>query len=195
MIIKKVEFIKSAAKLNQLPPEPVPHIAFAGRSNVGKSSMLNTLFQRKKLVKVSSTPGKTQLLNFFMVNDASYFVDLPGYGFAKVPIAIKDAWQKLIEDYLHHCDLLRGVFVLIDGRHDPQKSDIQLIEWLSYNEMPIVVVATKADKLSRNQLNKQMAQTKKILSAHGVRNVLPFSSVTGSGKEEVLETITILLNI
>lgn len=189
MKIKSATFVKSAAKLNQIPKDDLPHIAFAGRSNVGKSSLMNTLFNRKKLVMVSSTPGKTRLLNFFLVNEKMYFVDLPGYGFAKVPKNMQDEWQRLIENYFLNVAQLRCVVVLTDIRHDIQAADIMLIEWLAMNEIDIIVVGTKADKLSNNKLNSQLAKNRKRLGDIGVTAMLPFSAVSGTGKVELLNAI------
>ncbi len=189
MKIKSATFVKSAARLDQVPKDDLPHIAFAGRSNVGKSSLMNTLLNRKNLVMVSSTPGKTRLLNFFLVNEKIYFVDLPGYGFAKVPKSMQDEWQRLVENYLTRVETLRCVVVLTDLRHDIQPMDIQLIEWLAMNEIDIIVVGTKADKLSNNKLNSQLAKNRKRLAEIGVTLILPFSAVTGKGKVELLNAI------
>ena len=142
---------------------------------------------------VSSTPGKTRLLNFFLVNERYYFVDLPGYGYAKVPKSMQDDWQRLIENYFTKIDQLRCVVVLTDMRHDIQKLDMQLIEWLALNEIDIVVVGTKADKLSNNKLKAQLARNRKQLAQIGVSVLLPFSSVTGKGKTELLNTISAFL--
>ncbi len=193
MRIKTVEFIKSAAKANQAPQDQRPHIAFAGRSNVGKSSLLNTLFNRKRMALVSSTPGKTQLLNFFLVNDKIYFVDLPGYGFAKVPKKVKAEWGRLIETYLIENENLKCVVVLTDIRHDVQKTDRQLIEWLAQNDIPFIVVGTKADKLPKSKLNMQLARNRKALADSGVEQIILFSTVTKIGKAELLTEIEKLL--
>ena len=189
MKIKSVEFIKSAAKLDQLPKDNWPHIAFAGRSNVGKSSLLNTLFNRKKMVMVSSTPGKTRLLNFFLVNENTYFVDLPGYGFAKVPKQMREDWGRLIENYLLNVENLKCVVVLTDIRHDVQKADQQLVEWLAQNGIPYLIVATKTDKLTKNKLNTQLARNRKTFSQGKDEKIMPFSAVTKAGKVELLNEI------
>ena len=155
---------------------------------------MNTLFNRKKLVQVSSTPGKTQLLNFFLVNDQHYFVDLPGYGFAKVPLGVKDNWRRLIEGYFLKIEQLKCVIVLTDLRHEIQKSDLQLIDWLATNEIDLFVVGTKADKLSNNKLSAQLSKNNNILAAIGVSAILPFSAVTGKGKTELLNKLDLFLS-
>ncbi|MBN1560164.1 YihA family ribosome biogenesis GTP-binding protein [candidate division KSB1 bacterium] len=189
MKITSVNFVKSAAKLSQIPTDDRAQIAFAGRSNVGKSSLMNALFNRKKLVLVSATPGKTRLLNFFLVNDRHYFVDLPGYGYAKVPKKMQENWQRLVEGYFLNTEQLRCVVVLIDIRHDLQKSDLQLLQWLAAHEMDTVVVGTKADKLSGQKLTVQLARNREKLAEIGIATLVPFSAITGAGKIELLKVL------
>ena len=150
IVLRKVEFVKSATHPRHYPPAEMREIAFAGRSNVGKSSLINGLLQRKNLVKVSNTPGRTQLLNFFQVNDELSIVDLPGYGFAKVPHEVKDKWGKMIENYLKTRETLCAVIVLMDLRRGIQEDDIQLIEALPFFQIQPILVFTKADKYKRN---------------------------------------------
>ncbi|HPG40748.1 MAG TPA: ribosome biogenesis GTP-binding protein YihA/YsxC [bacterium] len=194
MKILSAEFIKSIADLKQLPHDRVPQIAFAGRSNVGKSSLLNSLLNRKKLVQVSSTPGKTRLINFFLINQKFYFVDLPGYGYARVARNISQAWQKLIENYFLQSPDLRGVIVLIDLRHDIMQADLELIDWLTFNQLPVIVVGTKADKLSGNQKNTRVQTNQDLLKTLGIQIFIPYSSITGLGKEPLWTAISELLS-
>ena len=151
MKILSAEFVVSAAAPEQFPPDNKPQIAFAGRSNVGKSSIINTLLHRKKLVKTSVTPGKTQLSNFFVINEWFYLVDLPGYGFARVPRAVIDTWAPMIEGYLKGSPGLRAVVVLLDARREPDERDMRLIDWLQQYNIPAIYVLTKADKLNRRE--------------------------------------------
>ena len=171
-IIKNVEFVKSIVDLTQKPSEKQPEIAFAGRSNVGKSSLLNAIFNRKRLVKTSSTPGKTQLINYFDVNETYYFVDLPGYGYAKISKKVSAKWQKMLEDYFLNSKDLRLVCLMIDSRHDLMKADEQMADWLNYNSIPYLIILTKTDKLSRNKLNQQ---TKIFTGKFPDHHVIPFS--------------------
>ncbi len=150
-----VEFEKSITKLSDKPHDKLPEIAFVGRSNVGKSSLMNALFNRKNLVKTSSTPGKTQLINYFMVNNEVHFVDLPGYGYAKIPKKIYAKWQEMLESYISKSEELRLVCFLIDSRHNLMDSDQQMAEWLLYIGTPFVIALTKTDKLSKNKLTQQ----------------------------------------
>ena len=155
MKITSAELVISAAAPKQFPPTKVPEVAFAGRSNVGKSTLINSLLNRKNLVKTSSTPGKTQLINFFRINQSFHCVDLPGYGFAKVPAPLRRSWQALTEVYLSRREPLRGVVLIIDSRQGPTAGDVQLKQWLDASQRPVLVVVNKVDKLKRNDLAKQ----------------------------------------
>ncbi len=154
MKILSAEFVISAATPKQFPIDRRPQIAFAGRSNVGKSSIINTLLHRRNLVKASATPGKTQLINFFVINDGFYFVDLPGYGFARVPRAVADAWAPMVEGYLKGSPGLQAVVVLLDARREPDERDKRLIDWLRHYDIPAIYALTKADKLNRREAER-----------------------------------------
>lgn len=193
--ISQVEFVTSVGRIDQLPRNGLPEVAFAGRSNVGKSSLLNTLFNRKKLVLVSSTPGKTRTLNYFIVNQKYHFVDLPGYGYAKVSRSEMESWRKLIEKYFTSSESLKAVVVLIDIRHSLSKLDRELLEWLCHYGIPRVVVGTKADKLSGNQLTKMVKKNKADLAPYNVGELIPFSAVSGKGKSELMKQLALLLNV
>ena len=168
MKIHSAEFLLSASTKRQFPAATLPEIAFAGRSNVGKSTLINSLLNRKKLVKTSATPGKTQLINFFKINDKFYFVDLPGYGYARVPESVRRKWQNLVEAYLSERETLRNVVLIIDCRHNPTVQDRQLLEWLEYYQRPSLVVASKIDKLKRGQIQKHLEKIKHDLSIESV---------------------------
>lgn len=187
---KECKFIGSFYKLSQLPKDNRPQIAFAGRSNVGKSSLLNKLTGRKKLAKVSQTPGKTRALNFFLIDDKFYYVDLPGYGYAKVSKSERDSWGELINDYLAESDNLVGLMLLLDIRRDPNTEDIQLLDWLVENNLPCIPVLTKADKLTRDKINRKVFQIK---NDYGLQ-AIPFSTVNGIGKDELTKSIKELLD-
>ena len=167
MQFHSVEFVTSVGFLRQLPRDGMAEIAFAGRSNVGKSSLLNRLFNRRNLAKTSSTPGKTRTLNFYRVNQAYYFVDLPGYGYAKRSLQERQAWGQLIEGYVQDRSSIKGFVQLIDARHDPSRDDLQMVDWLVHGKKPFVVVATKADKLSGHKLKNRLDQTRRMLALHG----------------------------
>lgn len=194
MTVKSAEFICSAAKPNQYPPEGVPEIAFAGRSNVGKSSLINLLFNRKKLAKVSSTPGKTRTINFFNINDGEFrIVDLPGYGFAKVSKAEAESWGPMMETYLSKREGLLKVVQLVDSRHAPSAQDKQMYDFLKYYNLDGVVVATKADKLSRNELNKNLNMIRKELELKKTDALIPVSALAKTGVEEFTAVLEKLL--
>ncbi|MFU2163572.1 ribosome biogenesis GTP-binding protein YihA/YsxC [Streptococcus pluranimalium] len=179
----------SAANQSHYPQDDLPEVALAGRSNVGKSSFINTLLGRKNLARTSSKPGKTQLLNFFNIDDKLRFVDVPGYGYAKVSKKERARWGKMIEEYLVSRDNLRVVVSLVDFRHDPSQDDVQMYEFLKYYEIPVIIVATKADKVSRGQWNKQESAIKKKLNFEKTDAFIIFSSVTREGLDRSWDTI------
>jgi GTP-binding protein len=186
--IKTATYIKSVADLKSLPPDQLPEIAFAGRSNVGKSSALNRLVNINNLAKTSSTPGKTRLINFFLINQNIYFVDLPGYGYAKASLTLRQSWGKLIEDYLKESKNLRGTVLLIDSRRGPLEPDLELIEWLDFYGINKLVVLTKTDKLSQSELIAVEKTTCEIMSLNSESFVL-FSAKTGEGKNKIMRWI------
>jgi GTP-binding protein len=193
MKIRSAEYVLSVASLKQCPTDNLPQIAFAGRSNVGKSSLLNSLLNRKKLALISSTPGKTRTINFFLINKNFYFVDLPGYGYARVSKKQHKQWQSLVEDYLKNTPVLKGVVVLTDLRQPITPMDFELLEWLAAYGVKAVVVGTKADKLSGNKRTAQLRKNSKSLNGQGVGGFLPYSSLTGYGKPELWQTLDRLL--
>ena len=188
MDFSKVQFLLSAHAIKQLPPADLPEIAFAGRSNVGKSSLINKLVNRTSLVKTSSKPGKTQSLNYFLVDEAVRFVDLPGYGFAKVSHETRRSWQGLITEYIETRPNLACVVVIIDLRHPLKELDRGLIDWLQYQNKVVVPVYTKADKLTRNNQNKNAAMLDAGLTITAGQRIL-FSAQTGQGREALQERI------
>ena len=187
MKIKSAGLLESAAGANQFPDLVMPEIAFAGRSNVGKSTLINSLLTRKKLVKTSSTPGKTRLINFFLINEIFCLVDLPGYGFAKVPAEMRESWRKLIETYLSRRDNLRGVVLIIDIRHGPTAQDRQLKSWLDFHRRPMLVVASKSDKLSRGKCASQLQKIKKDLEL--TQLPMPHSSLNKEGRGQIWKAL------
>lgn len=194
MKISSAEFIKSATRPGNYPPAALPEIAFAGRSNVGKSSLINVLVNRKSLVRTSSTPGRTQLINFFNINNRFSLVDLPGYGFAKVPLAVKKAWGPMIRTYLEVRETLHGVVFIFDIRRIPREEDIRLLDWLEEFGVPTIPVITKIDKIKRSQLEKQI---KPIVAETGLpRDAFTlFSATTREGKDEIWERIEAALEV
>lgn len=176
--------------MEQIPKDTRPQVALAGRSNVGKSSLLNRLVGRRGLAKVSGTPGKTRSLNFFLINDAYYLVDLPGYGYARVSKDIKQSWGKLIESYLRTSEALAGLVLLLDCRRDPTPEDAQLLSWLAARELPALIALTKADKLTRNQLNRKETQVEQELGLSAIAT----SSKSGVGKIDLLRAVNELVD-
>lgn len=186
MKVKSARFLTSAAREDQYPPEGPPEIAFAGRSNVGKSSLINSLTGRKGLVKVSQTPGKTRLLNFFALNEAVVFVDMPGYGFARVPASVRKSWGKMVEGYLAGRGSLKAVVVILDARRTPGDDDRDLLEWLAHYGVPAIVVFTKIDKIPKTRRARRIREAMAALGApgEGLRPMV-YSSLTGEGKREL----------
>jgi GTP-binding protein len=190
MKITCAEFILGAASLRQLPKDGVREIAFLGRSNVGKSSLINKLCGRKSLARPSSDPGKTREMNYYLINKKFYFVDLPGYGYAKVPEQVRSSWGKLIEQYLKGRDQLSLVVQLVDARHDPTELDMMMVGWLDYYSIPFLVALTKADKLPASKMPRFIDGTRQRFKRFGYcKDVIPFSSITGIGRTEVMNVI------
>lgn len=196
MEIKSATFISSYTDIQKLPAKGLPEIAFIGRSNVGKSSLINMLTGRNKLAKTSTTPGKTQTINHFLINDAWYLVDLPGYGYAKVSKTQREAWEKMIRNYLLKREALYCVFVLIDSRIPPQASDIDFINWLGENQVPLAIIFTKADKLKPAELKKNTETFCHELLK--IWNTLPPQFITSAekktGKDELLDYFNTIVN-
>lgn len=188
--IASAEFIKSIYDLRTLPKTVLSEFVFVGRSNVGKSSLINKICNKKKLAKIGSVPGKTRQLNYFLINNEFYLVDLPGYGYAKVPEQIRAGWRKLVEDYISNRQNVNLVFLLIDARHDPTYLDELMVSWLEYYEIPYVIVLSKSDKISKNKMDKQIYRASKIVNNDELcLDFLPFSIITGEGKNEILKLI------
>ncbi len=185
MKITSAQFIKSAVWPPQYPPPAMPEIAFVGRSNVGKSSLINTLVGRKNLAKTSNTPGRTQLINFFVINEKTSFVDLPGYGFAKVPQSVKKDWGEMMEAYLKERQNLALVVFILDIRRDPSNDDLSLRDWLEHYRIPYLYILTKADKLSNNQAITRKRAIEKVLKVSSERKPILFSAKTQKGKTDI----------
>lgn len=189
MKVTSAEFVTSAVKTADYPAGLLAEVALAGRSNVGKSSLLNKMVNRKKLARTSNTPGRTRLINFFLINECFHLVDLPGYGYAKVSAGERENWGKMIETYLLGRENLKGVLLLVDSRHPPSVLDVQVFRWFRDIGLPVAVVATKADKLSHSRLIRFLQVIKKELPLAGTSLPTPFSAVTGQGREELLGII------
>lgn len=187
--IQSVRFLKSATSPTHYPQHLLPEIAFIGRSNVGKSSLLNVLANKKNLARISNTPGRTQLINFFVINEMVCFVDLPGYGFAKVPDAVRRRWQPMIEAYLRQREQLKSVVLLLDARHVPSQQDIHMRQWLQAQQIPTIFVATKIDKLPGTKRAKQCDVIRKTLELQEHEVIIQFSSLTSEGVQTVWQTI------
>jgi GTP-binding protein len=193
--ISRVEFVTSAVRKSQYPVDNKPEFLMIGRSNVGKSSFINTLVNRKNIARISSIPGKTQTLNFFLINELFYLVDVPGYGFAKVSKSLKNKFGMIIEDYLKERENLKLVFMLVDFRHKPTSDDVLMYEYLKYYNIPVTIIATKCDKVSKNSYMKNEKIIKDTLNLEDGDSIIYFSSVDKRGKQEVhnkiIETIGI----
>ena len=185
MVIKQAELDIVCGVTSTLPDTGQPEVAFAGKSNVGKSSLINGLVNRKALARTSSQPGKTQTINFYNINDALYYVDLPGYGYAKVSQTEKEKWGRMIENYLRRSKQLRCVFLLVDIRHEPSANDRQMYEWIVHNGYKPVIIATKLDKIKRSQEAKQLKLVRTGLGIGNDVTVIPFSAETKQGREEI----------
>ena len=189
MVIKNVSLETVIGVTSKIPDNQLPEIAFAGKSNVGKSSLINALMNRKSLARTSAQPGKTQTINLYNINDELYFVDLPGYGYAKVSQQEKEKWGKMIEKYLHRSKVLQAVFLLVDIRHEPSANDRQMYEWILANGYHPIVIATKLDKINRSQIAKQVKLVKQGLGVDKDTIVIPFSAETKQGREEIYALI------
>ena len=189
MVIKSINLETVCGITSTLPENDKPEVAFAGKSNVGKSSLINALMNRKSYARISATPGKTQTINFYNINDALYLVDLPGYGYAKVSEKEKEQWGKMIERYLHGSAQLRAVFLLIDIRHEPSANDKMMYKWIVAQGYEPVIIATKLDKIKRSQVQQHVKMLKEGLALVPGTTVIPFSSVTTQGRDEIWERI------
>ncbi len=185
MIIKNVNLETVCGVTSRLPENTLPEVAFAGKSNVGKSSLINALMNRKSLARTSSQPGKTQTINFYNINGEMYFVDLPGYGYAKVSAGEKEKWGKMIEKYLHQSRMLKAVFLLVDIRHEPSENDRSMYRWIKEQGYSPIIVATKSDKIKRSQREKQLKLIRDGLRAGTEAALIPFSAQSKEGREEI----------
>ena len=193
MVIKSVNLETVCGITSTLPKTELPEFAFAGKSNVGKSSLINALMNRKSYARISAQPGKTQTINFYNINEEFYYVDLPGYGYARVSEEIKEKWGKMIERYLHQSKQLRVVFLLIDIRHDPSANDKQMCDWIVHQGFEPVIIATKLDKIKRSQVQKQLKAIRTSLNTKAT--IIPFSAETKQGREEIWDFLENILQI
>lgn len=184
------KFVTSATKLEECPPSGLPEVCFAGRSNVGKSSLINTLLNKKNIARTSNVPGKTQQMNYYQIGDDFFMVDLPGYGYAKVPKKERERWGKNIRDYLLERDSLRLILQVVDARHDPSQLDEDFFYWMGMNEKPFAVVLSKSDKISKNKVNQAKAKVRRIMKEMNIEvPILPYSSESRVGIPEITELI------
>ncbi|MFT3982751.1 MAG: ribosome biogenesis GTP-binding protein YihA/YsxC [Lachnospiraceae bacterium] len=193
MKIKNVNLETVCGVTSTLPANTLPEVAFAGKSNVGKSSLINALMNRKSLARTSAQPGKTQTINFYNINSELYFVDLPGYGYAKVSKEEKERWGKMIENYLHGSGQLKAVFLLIDIRHEPSVNDRNMYDWILKNGFQPIIIATKLDKINRSQITKNVKVIRSTLGMNKESVIIPFSASTKQGREAIYETIDQIL--
>lgn len=193
MVIKQVSLETVCGITSKLPDNEYMEVAFAGKSNVGKSSLINALMNRKSLARTSAQPGKTQTINFYNINNELYFVDLPGYGYAKANESVKAQWGKMIEDYLHQSKKLKAVFLLIDIRHEPSGNDRNMYEWIVNHGFEPIIIATKLDKINRSQIAKQVKLIKQSLNVLPGTIVIPFSAQTKQGREDIYDLIDSML--
>ena len=200
MIIKNVSLetvcgITSRLPENRLPENRLPEVAFAGKSNVGKSSLINALMNRKSLARTSSQPGKTQTINYYNINNSLYFVDLPGYGYARANEKVKAQWGRMVENYLHRSKMLRQVFLLIDIRHAPSENDRMMYDWILRNGYSPIIIATKLDKIKKSQIEAQMELIASTLRTEEGTVMLPFSSQTKQGRDEIYEILDKIMEV
>lgn len=193
MVIKNVNLETVCGITSTIPDNLYNEVAFAGKSNVGKSSLINGLMNRKSLARTSGQPGKTQTINFYNINDAMYLVDLPGYGYAKAAVEVKEKWGKMIENYLHTSKKLKAVFLLIDIRHDPSANDKMMYDWMVYQGFAPIIIATKLDKIKRSQIQKNVKAIREGLNIEPGTKILPFSAETKQGRDEIWEIIDALV--
>ncbi len=189
MIIRNVELETVCGITSKIPDNRLPEIAFAGKSNVGKSSLINALMNRKSLARTSAQPGKTQTINFYNINSAMYLVDLPGYGYAKVPESERVKWGKMIERYLHASKQLQAVFLLVDIRHKPSANDKTMYEWIVYQGYRPIIIATKLDKLKRSQIQRAVKEVREGLGLRSDDHLIPFSAQTKQGRDEIWQVM------